>query len=67
MNEKNKKLPDNPMAFLLRNKLIKVTPGNQGRDCLAYKPGADCACDECSHVQDCFPGMIWDEDTQRFI
>lgn len=67
MNEKDKKLPINPLAFLIRNNQIRVTPGNQGKDCAAYRPGAECACDECEHMAECFPGMIWDEDTQRFI
>lgn len=54
MHEQHKKLPDNPMAFLLRHKQIKVTP-NHPEQCLGYKPGKDCACDECEHYRSCFP------------
>lgn len=57
MREQHKKLPDNPTAFLLRNRLIKVTPGNQGKDCLAFKPGDKCACDECQHYRTCWPDV----------
>lgn len=58
----NKKLPDNPMAFLLQNQLIKVSPSNHGKDCIASKPGADCACDKCQYYQDCWPDMAPDNE-----
>jgi len=57
MNEKHKKLPDNPLAFLIRNKLVKLTPSYHGKDCLANgeHAGYECACDECDHYLECFP------------
>lgn len=53
MNERHKIIPDNPLAFLIRNGLIKLTPGKRGGNCLAYKPGDECACDECEYFQMC--------------
>ena len=53
VNELHKKIPDNPLAFLIRNRLINVTPGDQGDNCLAYQPGDKCACDECEYFQMC--------------
>lgn len=64
MNEQNKKLPANPMAFLIRNRLIKVTPGNQGKNCLAFRPGAACACDECQYQQECWMIAIDGDKTE---
>ena len=57
MNEQNKKIPKNPLAFLLRNEQIKVTPGNGEKDCLAFRPGNACACDECRYYQTCQPNI----------
>jgi len=57
MNEQHKILPDNPLAFLLRNRMIKVTPGNNGKDCCAYESGEKCACDECEYFASCKPDI----------
>lgn len=64
MNEKHKKIPDNPLAFLIRNKLVKLTPSYHGKDCLANgeNAGYECACDECDHYLECFPD--WREMTE---
>ena len=61
MNEQYKRIPDNPLAFLIRNSLIKVTPGNKGQDCLAYKSGTACACDECKYYRICMMNTTSDE------
>ena len=53
MNEQKKKSPDNPLAFLLQNNLIKVTPGNNGKICIAFKPDIDCACNDCRYFNYC--------------
>lgn len=57
MNEKRKNLPDNPLAFLIRNNLVKLTPSYHGKDCLANGENSKhgCACDECDHYLECFP------------
>lgn len=62
MNEQHKRIPDNPLAFLIRNRLIKVTPGNQGQNCLAHKSGIYCACDECKYYSICMMNSTSDEE-----